>query len=582
MALQDLQQTGPQPAEPFRYPSLADDQLCINQDDLDERSQQIQIMTHVYSRAEVVVVWLGPDHENLAATANRLIDKIESVWQLELGSTRFPTNQQLGTVGLPHREDPSWHALKHMQTLPYFERVWVIQECRVALKVSMLWGDEEIDWVAFKHTNLWIFLNSAFLPDTLGMRGSPSLKLKQFIWSPDIISIETCPSQSQRWLSLLFATRGYQASDIRDKVYALVGLMGEPEGGLTIRADYRKSPPEVFSELVTQIIPRTQDLKVLSYVMLDTLDYRPLWAPIWAMNDAVVKCLDDHEFRASGTMAARFKATPGWEVLALEGLMLEDVKFTSKILTEDTSENSTTIEDAWGLVTDWQLRVENRTGDSQSLIRPFVWTITAGQTAGPNFSTSIAADEHFLDFIANEMNSLLVGIENMAMERAEMRCLRRHLGCAAEALNAYQHLSDASNLSSRQLPEVFKDWFEMQMRTAHPRNGEIAQSATDTFERLWKAGGNGIRYQEVMMQGGLERKLFMTKQGHMGIGPRVMEPGDKVCVLFGGKTPYIVRPTLNPDEYLFLGDCYVHGFMDGEAIEGWERGEIGSQWFHLR
>jgi hypothetical protein len=50
-----------------------------------------------------------------------------------------------------------------------------------------------------------------------------------------------------------------------------------------------------------------------------------------------------------------------------------------------------------------------------------------------------------------------------------------------------------------------------------------------------------------------------------------MKPGDVVCVLFGGGTPYVLRPTATADEYLFLGSAYIHGIMDGEVIDDWER-----------
>lgn len=42
--------------------------------------------------------------------------------------------------------------------------------------------------------------------------------------------------------------------------------------------------------------------------------------------------------------------------------------------------------------------------------------------------------------------------------------------------------------------------------------------------------------------------------------------GDKGCILLGGDVSYILRPTAEDKEFQFVGDCYVHGIMDGEAI----------------
>lgn len=76
------------------------------------------------------------------------------------------------------------------------------------------------------------------------------------------------------------------------------------------------------------------------------------------------------------------------------------------------------------------------------------------------------------------------------------------------------------------------------------------------------------------------RTFATTVGGYYVLGPAVAEKGDVVCVLFGGRTPYILRP--KGDHYLFVGECYVHGMMDGEAIGMMERGEKPVTKFHIR
>jgi hypothetical protein len=61
-----------------------------------------------------------------------------------------------------------------------------------------------------------------------------------------------------------------------------------------------------------------------------------------------------------------------------------------------------------------------------------------------------------------------------------------------------------------------------------------------------------------------------------------MKPEDKVCLLFGGETPYIIQPTSSPDEWVFAGECYIYGLMDGEGVKVCEERGIEDQWFHLR
>jgi hypothetical protein len=66
----------------------------------------------------------------------------------------------------------------------------------------------------------------------------------------------------------------------------------------------------------------------------------------------------------------------------------------------------------------------------------------------------------------------------------------------------------------------------------------------------------------------IHRRLFVTDNGWMGIGPAAAQPGDQVCILFGGYTPLVLSRIVGnkADEYNFLGDAYVHGMMDGQIL----------------
>jgi heterokaryon incompatibility protein (HET) len=60
-------------------------------------------------------------------------------------------------------------------------------------------------------------------------------------------------------------------------------------------------------------------------------------------------------------------------------------------------------------------------------------------------------------------------------------------------------------------------------------------------------------------------RLFLTKRGMLGLGCVASRPGDIITILFGGKVPIILRP-IEGGKFLFVRECYVHGFMDGEAL----------------
>ena len=60
------------------------------------------------------------------------------------------------------------------------------------------------------------------------------------------------------------------------------------------------------------------------------------------------------------------------------------------------------------------------------------------------------------------------------------------------------------------------------------------------------------------------RRLFYTTSGHISLSPRDMDLDDVVCILGGAVMPIVVR--LLEDQFGIVGDCYVNGVIDGEAI----------------
>lgn len=56
------------------------DQICINQDDVAERSQQVGLMNAIYKGARHVLVWLGPDDDRAAPDAVAMVHYLHGVF----------------------------------------------------------------------------------------------------------------------------------------------------------------------------------------------------------------------------------------------------------------------------------------------------------------------------------------------------------------------------------------------------------------------------------------------------------------------------------------------------------------------
>jgi hypothetical protein len=66
------------------------------------------------------------------------------------------------------------------------------------------------------------------------------------------------------------------------------------------------------------------------------------------------------------------------------------------------------------------------------------------------------------------------------------------------------------------------------------------------------------------------RRMFSTKEDLLGMGPKSTQEGDEVWVIMGAKVPFILRPVedeMLTRRYRLVGEAFVLGYMDGEAMQ---------------
>jgi len=69
----------------------------------------------------------------------------------------------------------------------------------------------------------------------------------------------------------------------------------------------------------------------------------------------------------------------------------------------------------------------------------------------------------------------------------------------------------------------------------------------------------------------LGRRLVTTKRGYVGMALETTQKGDVIGVHLGCTMPVVLRPV--GDHFRVVGECYIHGLMEGEAMEWLETGE---------
>ena len=209
------------------------DNLCINQEDTEEKNHQVPLIREIYHRAENVRICL--EHSYDASAANEFLAKLFRL------STFYPLEELMNTFKL---DKNSWIALRRMYSQPFFSRVWIIQEVAVAQKVCVVHGPGILDWdlVSWGINLLSRYEMVAFF-STLGEVDSPLL-----LDHAGVVSYTRLLLQKRKELRLADAIAlcvHFRATDPRDKIFAVLGLVTD---NLDLRAwvDYNKPTQEVY------------------------------------------------------------------------------------------------------------------------------------------------------------------------------------------------------------------------------------------------------------------------------------------------------------------------------------------------
>ncbi|KAM0552636.1 hypothetical protein ACHAPJ_007733 [Fusarium lateritium] len=216
------------------------DALCIDQSNIKERSHQVGHMGEIYGKADNVVIWLGRVDSDTGVLISA-IDKFKDVvppgafrtWPREDPRWR----EQWLKLGLDKSDfSKSISGLHSFTKQPWFNRVWILQEVANAKKAIIECN--------YGNINAKIF---ALLPRLLGIEVYAQCQAVLDIM-PGPAKLSSWWGQERNLCTLLWRFRGCQASDPRDRVYALLGMVSDMTDK-TIQADYSKDEQTVIKDL---------------------------------------------------------------------------------------------------------------------------------------------------------------------------------------------------------------------------------------------------------------------------------------------------------------------------------------------
>lgn len=259
------------------------DALCINQDDIPERNQQVSQMCKIYNRAELVLVWLE-DEPKAASFFSQYSDAGD--WNGP-PPTNGPEPQQPEKYGKqPGRDLVAWQGwadpaetlhgavepfdddfdalepwsdqdreiavdlFSNIGSHPYWERSWVVQEFCLANDILFLFEDAEIAYQRFE---------SAFLSTNPDKDTHPPsiIAISELIFwrqgNNQQVSIDSKLEYPVNLYELLVRFGSRKCQDLRDRVFSLIGLSEEP-GSLAV--DYGMDLRQLYVEVLRYLSVR--------------------------------------------------------------------------------------------------------------------------------------------------------------------------------------------------------------------------------------------------------------------------------------------------------------------------------------
>lgn len=356
------------------------------------------------------------------------------------------------------------------------------------------------------------------------------------------------PSRHANRFSFMYElqrARHCKLSDPRDRVFAFLGHYSLRMGNSLLaqmQADYSKATEDVYIDVARRALlgDPEQSLITLAAVQHPRLPSKssrlapdeanfkmslPSWVPDWRTSESHIMSEPVSPHRAQGTRVSQLNING--DILSVRGIRLDVLAVCSdplehKEFHHNPSRKVLAIESLWrDICGKNQFDLEDRymnIANGESALFAYLQTLSIGGIA-----TALRDGRQYYDISQEDW---------LAQGAAYLR----------KALGASMFISS-----------------------------ELEQKAANGNYHNWTRDANGATTNRVFGR---------TAKGRYVLGPKVMEPGDVLCVLFGGKMPFVLRPWTDGRFYL-VGESYTHGLMNGEVIEALKRGKCTEEVFDI-
>ncbi|KAK3631030.1 hypothetical protein LTR56_015969 [Elasticomyces elasticus] len=545
----------------------------INQDNVNERSAQVQMMKDIFSRARRVLAYVGE-----AADDSSVLLEAMQASQESLLATLVSENPSATAHG-QYVDNPMRRCLETFLRRRWFSRIWVVQEVVLAKEIILICGDSHTSWEAFQ----------------AAVRA----------WHPQHTIAEPLPAVLRRtdWVSsgvlqALQTTRMCEATDGRDKVYGIGALLRVSQtmvkskhisaGMVRTRKqrfasqaerippiNYKKSVRSVFFGVADNQVnspPTNTRLGVLSYVQSDTMT--PSWVPDWRVR--------------SGRSVIAFDAPGGGysKTLYRAGGDFEDPMLLLRGSTEEKGRQYITV----GIIVLGIVKEVARTSPARGPrmdrgigLKSWDYMVWLHHNPNADLRKGIIRDEEH-DLFSNWFSAIDIG-PSFVNEAMGPRPGHRLFPDAADVSIDSQW---PQWLDNHEPSSSMHESFRYNPDTSNFKRADSTSWDQKAYEDNLFLDELGIAPQDYGLRMTATRALMLLDDDTYALGPSEAKVDDIICVMIGASVPFVIRRrTERERSAVLVGECWVKSVMQGEAVrqkkdQGYDQSFIVSEEFERR
>ena len=235
------------------------DQICINQQDQEERSQQVMLMHDIFSKSDQILIWLGRDTQPyekgllyiIKLLAHTSYTTVQHDDDLVRRVVDFTDSQDLDEIL------PSLSALYENR---WFSRSWTFQEAVCNPDTGIL-----TSFVGITLNVLISFTQLLLRNDTMKLLIPLSHESYRATRQLMVLSQYNTSSPDQSLLQLAHSTRDRSSTDLRDRLYSLIGMAASNDQQ-AFTPNHSHSTTRVYAEFASSVIQESNSLHILEYI----------------------------------------------------------------------------------------------------------------------------------------------------------------------------------------------------------------------------------------------------------------------------------------------------------------------------